>query len=92
MVERQAAMLSYNDAFRFLALMFLVMFPLIFLRRKPKKGGRRGDGSLESIELGSAKDHTPSETGQFLAVIWSLILSYSCCEMMRRLASSEALR
>jgi len=37
MVQHQAAMLSYNDAFRFLGLMFLVMFPLIFLMTKPKK-------------------------------------------------------
>ncbi|MGA8153248.1 MAG: DHA2 family efflux MFS transporter permease subunit [Terriglobales bacterium] len=37
MVQQQAAMLSYNDAFRFLGLMFLVMFPLIFLMTKPKK-------------------------------------------------------
>ncbi|HXM21349.1 MAG TPA: DHA2 family efflux MFS transporter permease subunit [Terriglobales bacterium] len=39
MVQQQAAMLAYNDVFRFLALMFLVMLPLIFLMRKPKKGG-----------------------------------------------------
>jgi MFS transporter, DHA2 family, multidrug resistance protein len=38
-VQQQAAMLAYNDVFRFLALMFLVMLPLIFLMRKPKKGG-----------------------------------------------------
>ena len=38
MVQQQAAMLAYNDAFRFLALMFVVMLPLIFLMRKPKKG------------------------------------------------------
>jgi len=38
MVQHQAAMLAYNDAFRFLGLMFLVMFPLIFLMSKPKKG------------------------------------------------------
>jgi len=38
MVQHQAAMLSYNDAFRFLALTFVVMFPLIFLMRRPKKG------------------------------------------------------
>jgi hypothetical protein len=38
-VQRQAAMLAYNDVFRFLALMFLLMLPLIFLMRKPKKGG-----------------------------------------------------
>jgi DHA2 family multidrug resistance protein len=39
MVQRQAAMLSYNDTFRFLALMFIVMLPLLLLMRKPKKGG-----------------------------------------------------
>jgi len=39
MVQQQAAMLAYNDVFRFLALMFIVMLPLIFLMRKPKKGG-----------------------------------------------------
>jgi DHA2 family multidrug resistance protein len=39
MVQRQAAMLAYNDVFRFLGLMFLVMLPLIFLMRKAKKGG-----------------------------------------------------
>jgi DHA2 family multidrug resistance protein len=39
MVVRQATMLSYNDVFRFLAGMFLLMFPLIFLMRKAKKGG-----------------------------------------------------
>jgi len=37
MVKQQAAMLSYNDVFAFLALMFVVMFPLIFLMTKPKK-------------------------------------------------------
>ena len=39
MVLRQATMLSYNDVFRFLAIMFLVLFPLIFLMRKAKKRG-----------------------------------------------------
>ncbi|MFI5072895.1 MAG: MFS transporter, partial [Terriglobales bacterium] len=38
-VVRQATMLSYNDVFRFLAAMFVVMCPLIFLMRKAKKGG-----------------------------------------------------
>jgi len=37
MVQRQAAMLSYNDVFLFLALMFVVMFPLIFLMHRPKR-------------------------------------------------------
>jgi DHA2 family multidrug resistance protein len=38
-VQQQAAMLSYNDVFMFLAVMFLAMFPLIFLMTKPKRGG-----------------------------------------------------
>jgi DHA2 family multidrug resistance protein len=38
MVQQQAAMLAYNDTFRFLALMFVLMLPLLFLMRKPKKG------------------------------------------------------
>ena len=33
---RQAAMLSYNDTFLFLAVMFTAMFPFLFLLRKPK--------------------------------------------------------
>ncbi len=36
MVQRQAAMLSYNDTFLFLAGMFVVMIPFLFLLRKPK--------------------------------------------------------
>ena len=39
MVQRQASMLSYNDVFMFLAVLFVCMFPLIFLMRKPKRGG-----------------------------------------------------
>jgi len=39
MVEQQAAMLSYNDVFRFLGWMFLVLLPLIFLMEKPKGKG-----------------------------------------------------
>ena len=39
MAQRQAAMLSYADAFRFLGILFLVMFPLIFLMKKPQKKG-----------------------------------------------------
>ena len=38
MAQRQAAMLSYNDVFRFLGGMFLIMLPLLFLMRKPKPG------------------------------------------------------
>jgi len=39
-VERQAAMLSYNDVFVFLAIVFLLMIPFVFFMTKPK--GRRG--------------------------------------------------
>jgi MFS transporter, DHA2 family, multidrug resistance protein len=39
MVQQQAAMLSYDDVFRFLGGMFLVMLPLILLMEKPKKKG-----------------------------------------------------
>jgi DHA2 family multidrug resistance protein len=39
MVQQQAAMLSYNDTFRLLAGMFLLMLPLLLLMRKPKKAG-----------------------------------------------------
>jgi DHA2 family multidrug resistance protein len=38
MVQQQASMLSYNDVFRFLGWMFLVMLPLLFLMEKPKGG------------------------------------------------------
>jgi len=38
MVQRQAAMLAYNDTFRFLAALFVCMIPLLFLLRKPKTG------------------------------------------------------
>jgi len=37
MVQRQAAMLSYNDTFLFMCFMFLGMFPFLFLLRKPKE-------------------------------------------------------
>ncbi len=36
LVQRQAAMLAYNDTFLFLAAMFVCMIPLLFLLRKPK--------------------------------------------------------
>lgn len=39
MVQRQAAMLSYNDVFLTLAIMFLCMAPFVLLMRRPK-GGR----------------------------------------------------
>jgi DHA2 family multidrug resistance protein len=38
MVQRQASMLSYNDVFRFLGGMFLIMLPLLFLMKKPHAG------------------------------------------------------
>jgi DHA2 family multidrug resistance protein len=37
-VQRQAAMLAYNDVFRFLGGMFLILLPLLFLMKKPKGG------------------------------------------------------
>ncbi len=36
MVQRQAAMLAYNDTFLFLGLMFVAMIPFVFLLRKPR--------------------------------------------------------
>ncbi len=41
MVEQQARMMSYNDAFRLLAIMFFCMLPLIFLMKKPSGSGER---------------------------------------------------
>src|SRR5882724_838056 len=38
MVQRQAAMLSYVDAFRLLAITFALCLPLILLMKKPPKG------------------------------------------------------
>ncbi len=38
LLQRQASMLSYNDVFRFLGWMFLIMLPLLFLMEKPKGG------------------------------------------------------
>jgi len=35
-LQRQASILSYNDVFRFLGWMFLLMLPLLFLMEKPK--------------------------------------------------------
>jgi hypothetical protein len=39
MLLRQAAMLSYNDTFLFMAFVFLAMFPFLLLLRKPKHKG-----------------------------------------------------
>ena len=36
MVQRQAAMLAYNDTFLFLCGMFVAMIPFLFLLRKPR--------------------------------------------------------
>src|SRR5215467_7834766 len=38
MLQQQAAMLSYNDVFRFLGGMFLLMLPLLVLMKKPAGG------------------------------------------------------
>ncbi len=38
MVLRQASMLAYNDTFRLLGGMFLIMLPLLFLMKKPRGG------------------------------------------------------
>ena len=37
MIRQQAAIMSFNDVFWLLAIMFLLMLPLIFLMRPPKK-------------------------------------------------------
>jgi DHA2 family multidrug resistance protein len=44
-VERQAAMMAYADTFFLLAVMFLAGLPLIFLMKKPPKGGG-GPGAM----------------------------------------------
>jgi DHA2 family multidrug resistance protein len=38
MVQQQASILSYNDVFRFLGGMFLLLLPLLLLMEKPKGG------------------------------------------------------
>jgi DHA2 family multidrug resistance protein len=38
-VQRQASMLSYIDNFRILAIVSLCLIPIVFLVRKPRKGG-----------------------------------------------------
>jgi DHA2 family multidrug resistance protein len=42
MVQRQAAMLSFVDTFRALAVVFLLVLPLLFLMKKPRHHGRPG--------------------------------------------------
>jgi DHA2 family multidrug resistance protein len=39
MVQREAAIMSFNDAFSYLMLLFLAMLPLILLMRAPRKRG-----------------------------------------------------
>ena len=39
-VQRQASMLSYIDNFRILAIVSLCLIPLVFLIKKPRKGGK----------------------------------------------------
>jgi DHA2 family multidrug resistance protein len=39
MVQQQAAMMSYLDAFLLLSILFIFMLPLILLMRKPTKQG-----------------------------------------------------
>jgi len=40
-VQEQAAILTFNDAFRLLGLIFLILVPLGFLMRRPRTGRRR---------------------------------------------------
>jgi DHA2 family multidrug resistance protein len=42
MVQRQAAIMSFNDAFFLLTILFLLMIPLVFLMQKPKHGAGPG--------------------------------------------------
>ena len=44
MVQRQAAMLSFVQVFRFLGIVFIAMVPLIFLMRNPRPGARPVEG------------------------------------------------
>jgi DHA2 family multidrug resistance protein len=39
MVQAQAAMLSFVDVFRLLALLFISMVPLLLIMKRPKRGG-----------------------------------------------------
>ena len=41
MVQRQAALMSYLDTFRFFGVVFFLLLPLIFLMRRPvhQRGG-----------------------------------------------------
>jgi DHA2 family multidrug resistance protein len=44
LVQRQAAMLSFTDVFRMMALLFLALLPLLFLMRTPRAG--RGPAAM----------------------------------------------
>jgi DHA2 family multidrug resistance protein len=44
LVQRQAAMLSFNDAFRLLGILFVCLLPLLFLLRNPRAG--RGPAAI----------------------------------------------
>jgi DHA2 family multidrug resistance protein len=44
LVERQAAMLSFNDAFRLLGILFVCLLPLLFLMKTPRAG--RGPAAM----------------------------------------------
>jgi DHA2 family multidrug resistance protein len=47
MVQRQAGILSFNDAYRLLAALFLVVMPLILLMRRPRTGPGAHGGAPE---------------------------------------------
>jgi DHA2 family multidrug resistance protein len=38
LVQRQAAMLSFNDVFRLLGVLFVCLLPLLFLMKTPRAG------------------------------------------------------
>jgi MFS transporter, DHA2 family, multidrug resistance protein len=42
MVQKQAAMIAFIDGFKFLAVVFLVLLPLVFLLKKPQHHGAPG--------------------------------------------------
>jgi MFS transporter, DHA2 family, multidrug resistance protein len=47
MVQREAALLSFIDAFYLLGVIFVVMIPLLFLMRKPRAGEPTAHAALE---------------------------------------------
>ena len=44
LIQRQAAMLAYNDVFLLLAIMFVVMLPFTLLMKRPKPGAKAAMG------------------------------------------------